>query len=141
MKTKCLSAILTLCLLGTFSGMLNCACPTSDCSSASQNIRTEPLRCHPAVPQEEKKDPSSEDCCRKCGFEKAAVLSSKFSLTSHAPSHNDLAEIRSFADLHARIHSAIFSPGKFFGSSSDFFERYILGTTFSFRAPPQAYAL
>ncbi|MFH1209134.1 MAG: hypothetical protein V1673_06250 [Candidatus Omnitrophota bacterium] len=141
MKKKCLSVVVAVCVFGTFPGLSNCQCVGADCGSVPKAIQAKVPQCHSAASQAGGEGPSHKECCGKCRIEKAAVLSSEFSLTGDVRHGNTLAEVRSFADFHSKIRNPSFFQGKFFESPPGFFEQHVLNTTFSFRAPPQVHVL
>ncbi|MFH0984092.1 MAG: hypothetical protein V1882_01000 [Candidatus Omnitrophota bacterium] len=141
MKKKWLSAILAMCVLGTFSGVGDCECRGVDCGFVSQAIRSEAFHCQPAAAHAERRDPSGEECCGKCGIEKAAVLSRKISFAGDVRPWSEFVEIQYSPGIHSKIEPLLFFKGELFESPPGFFEQHILGTTFSFRAPPQGHVL
>ena len=138
---KYLSIFIAVAVFGASPNVLSCRCVDRDCVSVPKTIQAHVPQCHPAAAQARGNDPTHKECCGKCQIEKSAVLVSELSPVSDVCHRNTLVEIRSFADFHAKIHCPYFSHGKFPESPPGFFEQHILNTTFSFRAPPQRYAL
>jgi hypothetical protein len=142
MRKKYFSALMAACFLSVLLSAIDCQCVTADCSFIPRAIRAKTPQCHPAAAQTKKEDPfSHKGCCGKCQIEKAAVFSKEPLLTSDVRLKNTLVKITFFSDFHSGIQHPPFSQGEFFESPPGFFERYVLNTTFSFRAPPQGYSL
>jgi len=132
---------MAVCVFSAFPSVLSCQCVDADCGSVPKSIQVKAPHCNPAAAHSEGRSSSNKECCGKCRIEKAAVLSNDLSPASDVRYRNTLAEIKSFADFHAKLQRTSFSKGEFPESPPGFFEQHILNTTFSFRAPPQGYTL
>lgn len=141
MKKKYFSVFMVVCMLVAAPGVLNCRCVDADCGAASQAIRAHTPQCHAGAAQKQGEDPVRKECCGKCRIEKAAVLSGELSPSGDVRPRNTFAEIEAFVDFHPKIRHLSFSQERFSESPPGFFEKNVLNTTFSFRAPPQAYPL
>jgi len=137
MKKRYLSALMIVCFISVFPGILNCQCVIGDCHVASRAIQTKAPHCHPEAAQTKREDTSRKECCGKCRIEKAAVFSNELLPASDIHHRNALAGIKSFSDFHSKLQPPSFFRGESPRPPPGFFVRHILNTTFSFRAPPQ----
>ena len=125
------------CMLSASSSVLNCQCVDADCSFAPKAIPSNDPPCHHAAAPAHQAGSSNKECCGKCQLEKAAVLSNELLLAREALPRNAWETIKSFVGVSPKIERPSFFYSEFSESPPGFFERHILNTTFSFRAPPQ----
>jgi|GEM_PF-3993041 len=141
MKKKLLSLLTAVCVFIVFPNAAICQCVGADCSFVAKEIQASVPQCHPAAAQAKEGRSSREECCGKCRIEKAAILSSDFLISGDIRAKSASAEDVSFVDFHPKVQSPPFFRSEYAESPPGFFERYVLNTTFSFRAPPQGCAL
>jgi len=134
MKKNCLAIFIAISVFGSFPGALECPCADADCHFGSSADPALIPQCHQASAHA--KDNGPTECCGKCRIEKTAVLESKF-LPSHDPRFSKIpAAFKTPAVIQLTIVQPVFERRELLGSPPAFFERHILNTTYSFRAPP-----
>lgn len=134
---KSLSAFITACVLIASPGALYCQCVEADCGFASKAVRAEVPQCHHTAAPESAGETSRKGCCGKCQIEKAEFFSREFSAVRDARYQNTLEEINAFDGFQSKSLQPSLFYKEFAESPPWFFERFILNTAFSFRAPPQ----